>query len=482
MAILKGLAVWFRSTTDLSGELDRSGAAARIRSNIWFRGANVWILAFSIIIASVGLNVNSTAVIIGAMLVSPLMGPIIGIGFSMGTYDGKMMKDALRNLLVMFLVSLAASTAYFLISPLSLADPTELEARTSPTIYDVLIALFGGLAGMLENSRSERGTVLSGVAIATALMPPLCTAGYGLATGSTHFLFGALFLFLINTVFIVLATYMMTKFLRFPAVSFQDARARKRIRNVVSLVMVLILVPSIMSAIQMVRVNQFEKRVVEFVGQNQMFGGRYLYDYKVNRGWTPTADIFLTGDPLKDYEKDVLLTAARACGIEPGRLEIHEKTFGSGREIDYESLTRDFFRRYEEDIAQRDARIEELKEELQLLREPEFDYVQISREMRTQFTGVSEMALARGSRIKLEDDAELDPGIFVTVVVDSTFQKGDQLLRWLKLRLASDDVVLYQTRRPRAGETFLQPVSHSLNAPALQPLREEDASQSADEN
>ena len=186
-------------------ELDTAGAAQRIKSNIWFRGTNVWILAFSIVIASVGLNVNSTAVIIGAMLVSPLMGPIIGAGLALGTNDLDLLKAAGRNLMVMVLISLVASTLFFIVSPLALVNPTELEARTSPTIYDVLIALFGGLAGILENSRKERGTVLSGVAIATALMPPLCTAGYGLAHWQLHFFFGALYLFIINSVFIPLA-------------------------------------------------------------------------------------------------------------------------------------------------------------------------------------------------------------------------------------------------------------------------------------
>ena len=160
-------------------QIDTADAAERIKNGIWFRGPNVWILAFSIVIASVGLNVNSTAVIIGAMLISPLMGPIVGTGLALGTNDTDLLKLSAKNLLIMVVIALLASTLYFILSPLSLVNPTELEARTSPTIYDVLIALFGGLAGIFENSRKERGTVLSGVAIATALMPPLCTAGYG---------------------------------------------------------------------------------------------------------------------------------------------------------------------------------------------------------------------------------------------------------------------------------------------------------------
>ena len=153
-------------------QIDTESAAERIKSGIWFKGPNVWILAFSIVIASVGLNVNSTAVIIGAMLISPLMGPIVGTGLALGTNDTDLLKLSAKNLLVMVVIALIASTLFFILSPLSLVNPTELEARTSPTIYDVLIALFGGLAGIFEQSRKERGTVLSGVAIATALMPP----------------------------------------------------------------------------------------------------------------------------------------------------------------------------------------------------------------------------------------------------------------------------------------------------------------------
>lgn len=447
MGIWKNIKGWFRSTTDFSVELDREGAASRIRNNIWFRGANVWILAFSIVIASVGLNVNSTAVIIGAMLISPLMGPIIGMGFSMGTFDGKLMKDALRNLLIMFLVSLAASAAYFFISPLSLVDPTELEARTSPTIYDVLIALFGGLAGMLENSRSERGTVLSGVAIATALMPPLCTAGYGLAHANAHFFFGALFLFVINTVFIIMATYVMTKFLRFEPVAFIDVKARKRTRNIMTVVMLLILVPSTISAVQMVRVNQFEQKVQQFVKENRIYGGRYMYDYKVNGGWTPTADIYLTGDPLNENEKDILFRAAWACGVEKDRLTIHEQNFGAGKAIDYEAVTRDFFQRYEQELAAKDARIESLEGELSQYERAEFDYRKIAQEVDGQFPGVREFTLGRGARLIPARDS-LEKSVVVTAFVDAAFKDPQGFLQWLKIRLDAENVTLYLTGEP----------------------------------
>ena len=271
-----------KSIIYMNDEVDTLGAVEKIRSNIWFRGPNVWILAFSIVIASVGLNVNSTAVIIGAMLVSPLMGPIIGIGLALGTNDIPLLKNALKNLLVMVLISLVASCLYFLVSPLELVNPTELEARTRPTIYDVLIALFGGLAGILEISRKEKGTVLSGVAIATALMPPLCTAGYGLANGNWSFFSGASFLFLINCVFIIIATYVMVKYFHFPQAEFANDVIRKRTRTLISCIIIIVLVPSILSAISVVGDNNFERNVQQFINSSKFVGKAYIYDYKVS--------------------------------------------------------------------------------------------------------------------------------------------------------------------------------------------------------
>ena len=231
---------YLRDTANLSGQLDVDKAAENIRGNIFFRGPNVWILAFSIIIASVGLNVNSTAVIIGAMLISPVMGPIIGMGLGLGVNDTRLLGDSFRNLLIMVVISLIASSLFFQLSPLNLANPTELAARTSPSIYDVLIALFGGFAGILEQARKDKGTVMSGVAIATALMPPLCTAGFGLAKWSMHYFFGAMYLFTINAIFIMFATYVACKYLHFHQKSFSDAKTASRTRSVITLVVLLV--------------------------------------------------------------------------------------------------------------------------------------------------------------------------------------------------------------------------------------------------
>lgn len=177
-----------------------------IEKGVVYKGINVWTLIFAIFIASVGLNVNSTAVIIGAMLISPLMGPIMGLGLSVGRYDFALLKKSLMNLLVAVVISVTTSTIYFLVSPLNIAQ-SELLSRTTPTIYDVLIALFGGLAGIVASATKEKGNVIPGVAIATALMPPLCTAGFSIATGNILYFIGSFYLFFINAVMISFATF-----------------------------------------------------------------------------------------------------------------------------------------------------------------------------------------------------------------------------------------------------------------------------------
>lgn len=213
---------------DLRKDKDNELATVEsIRKGVEFKGANLWILIFAIFMASLGLNVNSTAVIIGAMLISPLMGPIMGIGLSVGLNDFELMKRSLKSFLVTTAFSVATSTFFFLISPVA-EGQSELLARTSPTIYDVLIALFGGLAGVVAISTKEKGNVIPGVAIATALMPPLCTAGYGLAIGNLVYFLGAFYLYFINSVFISLATFLGVRVMHFQHKVFIDKNREKR--------------------------------------------------------------------------------------------------------------------------------------------------------------------------------------------------------------------------------------------------------------
>ena len=354
-------------------EIDTESAAQRIKSSIWFRGPNAWILAFAIVLASVGLNVNSTVVIIGAMLVSPLMGPIIGAGLALGTNDVDLLKSAGKNLLAMVIISLLASTLFFILSPLSLVNPTELEARTSPTIYDVLIAFFGGMAGILENSRKERGTVLSGVAIATALMPPLCTAGYGLAHLNMHFFFGALYLFVINSVFIALATYFMVKYLDFPTVSGVSEELASRRRKAISTILVIILVPSIWSAFSLIRSNNFERNVQNFVENNRLVGPRtYIYEYRVQGH---QAQLSLAGEPLDEDLRSSLYIKAGRYDIKQKDLVLLEHSFGLSQK-DMDTIIEEIYDNTSTELEENQAllesmqaRLEEMSQEIARLRE-----------------------------------------------------------------------------------------------------------------
>lgn len=355
-----------RYYANIYDHIDTDDAAQRIKSGIWFRGPNVWILAFSIVIASVGLNVNSTAVIIGAMLISPLMGPIIGLGLGLGTNDLDLLRGSLKNLLVMVLISLAASTLFFLLSPLNLTNPTELLARTSPTIYDVLIAFFGGLAGILENSRKQRGTVLSGVAIATALMPPLCTAGYGLSCLNFHYFFGAMYLFVINSVFITIATYLMVRYMRFKTVTGISLEQAQRRRRAISAVIVIVAVPSLISAAMLVRDNNFERSVSSFVNENRLVSRSYIYDYRIFNDHGRKVELSITGEPLSFEAQTALYASARAHSIKDDQLVIKENYMGmTGEEMG--EMVRGIYDQTERDLSQKEEQLNRLQARLDSL-------------------------------------------------------------------------------------------------------------------
>ncbi len=307
---------FLRSLLNMSDYMDLEGAGISIRKNIYFRGPNVFILACAIIIASVGLNVNSIPVIIGAMLISPVMGPILGFGFSLGVLDRQLLKDSLTNFGVMVVISILASTLYFLLSPLNMEHPTELLARTNPTVYDVLIALFGGFAGILENSRKEKGVVLSGVAIATALMPPLCTIGYGISILNLNYILGAAYLFLINSVFIALATFIGVKYLGYPAVSAAPGARASLTGRAVAVVLLILIVPSVFSAVDIIRDSNFKIHASRFVEGNKSIGKAFIYDYEVDSSTDPsTVTVYLAGERLSGEERERLYASAAEHGL-----------------------------------------------------------------------------------------------------------------------------------------------------------------------
>lgn len=353
---------YLRRIVYLEDDIDRAKAAAAIKKNIAFRGPNVIILACAIIIASVGLNVNSIPVIIGAMLISPVMGPTIGFGLGLGTNDTELLKNSAKNFFVMVAISIVVASLYFLISPLRLSNPTELLARTRPTIYDVLIALFGGTAGMLEHARKDRGNVLSGVAIATALMPPLCTVGYGIATLKVNYIFGAFYLFLINSFFIAIATFAVAKFLGFESVA-TDAFHRRRNPRIVASLLLVMTVPSIISAVGTIRDNNFAISAERFVENNKTIGSSYIFDHRVNlNGRTQTLDIYLAGEALDYTAKQILLKNAYSYGLHSDQIIFHEEA--AVQNFNKNEVIRDLNEHYLQKIQDLNQKITELEVEL----------------------------------------------------------------------------------------------------------------------
>jgi uncharacterized hydrophobic protein (TIGR00271 family) len=293
-----------------------------IRNGIIFKGTNLWILVFAIIIASVGLNTNSTAVIIGAMLISPLMGPINGMGYSIATYDLLLFRRAVKNFVFAVIASLLASTAYFSISPISTAH-SELLARTSPTIYDVLIALFGGLAGIVGITSKHKGNIIPGVAIATALMPPLCTAGFGLATAQFEYFFGALYLFTINTVFIGISSVLFSQFVDFPIRKDVDSARKKNINRWISAVSLLTIIPSIYFGYLLVQKDRFSARAGNLISSIGVVEGSYLLKHEIDPQ-KRLIKLIYGGDSLSERTKQQIREAALLEGLAAAEIEFEQ--------------------------------------------------------------------------------------------------------------------------------------------------------------
>lgn len=308
---------------NLKGEIDDfDGIHQTIEKGVIFRGTNLWILMFAIIVASVGLNMNSTAVVIGAMLISPLMGPIIGMGYSIATYNFPLFRQSAKNFGFAVGASLVASTLYFAITPVSTAH-SELLARTSPTIYDVLIALFGGLAGIVALSSKQKGNVIPGVAIATALMPPLCTAGYGLATGKFAFFLGALYLFTINSVFIALAALAVSQVLKFPIIA-PVAEARKaRINHWITAIILVTLVPSVYFGHGLVKKEEFSMNAARFIRNVDLLEGNYLLKSEVDLRQRHITLVY-AGNRMDDNSREAIVRKAADFSIEASQISIQQ--------------------------------------------------------------------------------------------------------------------------------------------------------------
>ena len=449
MRAIKEIIATIKSTLNLTDYIDTTLAEKSIRSNIYFRGPNAWILVIAMVIASVGLNVNSIPVIIGAMLISPLMGPIFGVGLGLGTNDIGLVKASVKNLLVMVSISLVASFLYFLVTPLSLNDPSELLARTNPTIYDVIIALFGGFAGILEQCRKEKGTVFAGVAIATALMPPLCTAGFGLASGNFSYFIGAAYLFVINCIFIMLATYISVKYLKFSEVNFADELVQQKTRRISTILIVLFIVPSIWSAVTFVKRNNFEGNAKEFVNNCKVVGRSILYDYKIDHSNGSVVQLFFSGEPLDDTAKADLLQRASNYGIKDTQVSINVHTTIDNNNLEmvksiYDKMGAEVEKRNTE-ISRQQQEIARLQQELEDTRNNAIPYAQIAREISGIYPMVKRVIIGRGAKVNV-DSLHTQPCLSVIVHTASalTIEQHDQLNEWLKIRLEDTTVELTQ--------------------------------------
>ncbi|MGR4838662.1 MULTISPECIES: TIGR00341 family protein [unclassified Bacteroides] len=338
-----------------------------IRKGVEFKGANLWILIFAIFMASLGLNVNSTAVIIGAMLISPLMGPIMGVGLSVGLNDFELMKRSLKSFLITTLFSVTTATIFFLISPVA-EGQSELLARTSPTIYDVFIALMGGLAGVTALSTKEKGNVIPGVAIATALMPPLCTAGYGLATGNLIYFLGAFYLYFINSVFISLATFLGVRVMHFQRKEFVDKNREKKVRKYIVLIAVLTMCPAAYLTVGIIQDTFFEGAANRFINEQLSFENTQVVDKKIHHDGkgreirvvligqeVPEASIAIARDKMKDYKLDdtklIVLQGMNNAAVDISSIRA--------------MVMEDFYKNSEERLVQQKQRIASLEQSLE---------------------------------------------------------------------------------------------------------------------
>jgi uncharacterized hydrophobic protein (TIGR00271 family) len=442
MGFIQNLTTLIRETLNLNGHIDTAAAERSIRSNIEFKGPNAWILAVAVIIASVGLNVNSIPVVIGAMLISPLMGPIFGLGLGLGVSDIELMKSSGKNLLVMVSISLAVAFLYFIITPLSLSNPTELLARTSPTFYDVLIALFGGFAGILEQCRKDKGTVFSGVAIATALMPPLCTAGYGLACGEFSYFLGALYLFVINCTFIMLATYVGVKYFRFRPTEYQDETIGKRTKRLTTALIIVFIIPSIWSAVLLIQQNNFDVNATSFAEHRSSYGKSILYDYKIDHKDNTTLTLFFTGETLSERDKDELYMVAAEYDIKKEQIQIRDYSLEEKSDM---NAFKDIYEKKESIISAKEQEIVLLKSELDKIKNNELAYDKISEEIFRIKSSVSDVTITTGHTFSRDSTAGKEI-IYVSVSsADSiAVRELDELREWLKVRLDTDTIEVLQ--------------------------------------
>ena len=414
----------------LHEDTDRKGTTELILKNVEFRGANLWTLVFAIFIASIGLNMNSAAVIIGAMLISPLMGPIVGAGFGLGTNDFLLFRKALRSLFIAIIISIITSTLYFFLSPFKEAQ-SEILSRINPTAFDVFIAIFGGLTGIVAASRKDRGNAVPGVAIATALMPPLCTAGFGLATGQYKFALGAMYLFLINSLFIAVSTLAVVKYLRFPKKSYVDKKKALRTRYIIGFLIVSAVVPSVFTVMNILQEGLFYREINSFLDQEFTFTESAVLMKKVKmQGDTSVLEITVYGKYLPQDSLERLNAALTRYDLPNTKLKfLQQSTDMTSVERTAQNLRaemidmnknlkmgilEELYRKNEANLATQVEKVKFLENELvkQKLKQTQFrdtiPYPQIMQEVQTLFPKLKGFSINKNITISYQDSLEID--------------------------------------------------------------------------
>ncbi len=428
---------------DVRHDTDKEETVETIKKEISFKGHNAWILIFSIFVASIGLNVSSTAVVIGAMLISPLMGPIVGVGLSVAINDIDTLKRSLVNLGVMIGLSILTAYLYFLLSPLTKLTP-ELEARTYPTILDVLIAIFGGLA--LIVAKTKKGTmpsVIYGVAIATALMPPLCTAGYGLAVGNFEYFGGAFYLFTINSIFIALSAFVVSKLLGFPLVKYANSKRRKRIAQIATTIALVVMIPSTLLFWKLLKQEIFVSNADVFVTENVMYENAYLIRYEGDYE-NKTITAYLGGDVVPEP----VINTWRAKLLNNKNLSDVDLIVRQGRDdgdvstTDFVSLS-DRYSRAVETLESRDTKIRTLEKQLNDLTTGEIPFEDLIEEVKINYAELNTISF---SNTLMSNFEKIDTIPVFTVEWDRGVSRqkrntnNEKLQKWLALKLDKENV------------------------------------------
>lgn len=416
-----------------------------IRKGVEFKGTNLWVLIFATFIASLGLNINSTAVIIGAMLISPLMGPIMGFGLGLGIADFELIKRSFRNFATATIFSVITSTLYFLISPISEAQ-SELLARTQPTVYDVLIAFFGGLAGIVASSTKSKGNVIPGVAIATALMPPLCTAGFGLASGNLYYFFGAFYLYFINTVFISLATYMVVRVLKYPKKVFLDKQREKIVTRYVGIIVFFTIVPSLFLSYNLIRSSYFNERARNFIAEELSFPNTQI----LNKVITDTSQkkevkVVLIGQAVPE----AMIANARAklpkYGLKGVHLIVQQGFAQEAADINKlkSLLMQDLYKNSEEVLRTQTIQLDSLRQKVNILESDKRLTAELIPELKVLFPNIEE-ASCSNTYIVNTATAKRDTVMLVYLKSKTAVSEGDRkkIKEWLSARVEMKHIKL----------------------------------------